>query len=1669
LILTILSALALGAGTLPQALGQEYGLTQRPSVSPYLDGKMPTSPPVIDANWSTVKAFPNLTFLNALGILPIPGTNKLVVWEREGRVYAFENNPAVSTKTPALDIHQQCQGWDDCGLLGLAFHPNFATNHYVYIWYNWVTPGTVLGSSTARPPNTTSTHQRLVRYTVDPATGIFDPASEYIVLEQKDHNLWHNGGGMFFHPDDGFLYLTNGNDADGGNDQKITGGLFGCVIRIDVDKRGGTTSHPPTKRPFEEIGPNWPGSYYIPNDNPFVGVAGANEEIYALGLRSPHRMTIDPLTRRVFIGDVGEGAREELDTIEPNDPSGLNFQWHTIEGYNGDLTPPYAGINRRPLLDYQHGEDGFAIIGGYIYRGSQFPELAGKYLFADNVSNRIWLLDESTHTATTPAKKTLLATMPKGSGPSSGADYTGISSFGYDAAGEIYLCQLSSLGGYIFKLQRGGPPPAGKLPPTLSETGVFSDLATLTPSNKLIPYNVISPLWSDGAVKSRWAVVPSETNIGFKATGEWTWPEGTVFVKHFELPVDDSNPAARKRLETRLLVKMASGAVYGATYKWRADNSDADLMDGALTENVPVQIAPPGSFVGADIGAPALTGSTARSGDELEVTAGGSDIQGTADQGHFAYQQRTGDFDLSVRIASLTEANLYTKAGLMARESLAPGSRGIFALVFPSNASRNNNDGGYEFQYRSVTNGGTSVIYPPSPKPRVNYPNTWLRLQREGDVFTASSSEDGVWWSEIARQAIDLPETVYFGAAVTSHAPDIRATAKFHLQTSRIQPWYYPSRVDCMTCHTAASGGVLGPKTRQLNADYTYPGNVTDNQIRAWAHIGLFDSSPSEEEIPSLRKLVSPGDISAPLESRARSYLDANCAGCHRPGGVNALWDARFDTPINQQGLLYGPVVNNLGDPLARVVFPGSEQHSVLYQRVSVAGGGIQMPPLAKNMVDEKGVEVIRAWLSSLQTNVPPIVRLTAPASGSLFLSAEMPVTLRASANDTEGISRVEFYDGDTLIGTDASAPYEFEWFSSWLGSHYLTAVAVDRGGTPAVSPVVTAEVQSAYLPQPLEHRDIGNVGVVGDAIYDDDGSFAINASGSDIWGTTDMFHFVYRKFTGDGEVIARVVSLGETDPWAKAGVMFRETLEPGARYGFAAVTPGNGATFQARTDINANAVEVNRAGGVSAPRWVRLVRSGNQLRAYHSTNGRTWTQYGPAQTVSMNATVYAGIAVSSHKNAALTQLAVDHLAFISADSPTVDLDINFQPVSSPVPEGYVPDSGLAFGVRPSGLTYGWDVNRPLAPQEVSGGPDSLHNTSLRMGNAGSGAKWEIQVPNTRYSVRIVAGDPAAPNGTQHLTVEGQNFMNGATSSQTPFLDQTADVEVTDGRLTVALGASAVNTKICFIQIKCYEVAANIMPKVILTKPYNGAHFANPTFMTLEAGASDSDGAIARVEFLVDNVKVGEDSTAPYSFAWNSPEVGIHEVVARAVDTAGGSSASPTSLVTVKIENDPPVVALIEPDANSSVLPEDDVAMSADAGDNDGEVVRVEFWADGNKLGERTTAPYLWTWPGPHAVGIHTLRAVAYDNGGANSESSVITVESKPLTLALGATGSGNAVGKALEFTVPTSRNWVVEWSADLVHWNALQSGVGSGVPVKITDDDASDVPARFYRLRLID
>jgi len=218
----------------------------------------------------------------------------------------------------------------------------------------------------------------------------------------------------------------------------------------------------------------------------------------------------------------------------------------------------------------------------------------------------------------------------------------------------------------------------------------------------------------------------------------------------------------------------------------------AALLCSAQKAPVPSpEMAPTGTLKGwyvllssADIGNPAIAGSAKSIPGGLQVTAGGKDIWGFTDQFRFTYEKRAGDFDVAVRVESLAAPHLYTRAGIMARADLSPGSRHVIFLVFPDNRPRHNNTSAYELQYRETNDGDSKAIYPPHeagtpPMFPVEFPDAWLRLKREGNQFTGFVSTDGEHWKKYSSYSLDLPDTILLGLAVTSHTAEASTTATF--------------------------------------------------------------------------------------------------------------------------------------------------------------------------------------------------------------------------------------------------------------------------------------------------------------------------------------------------------------------------------------------------------------------------------------------------------------------------------------------------------------------------------------------------------------------------------------------------------------------------------------------------------------------------------------------------------------------------------------------------------------------------------------------------------------------------------------------------------------------------------------------------------------------------
>ena len=466
--------------------------------------------------------------------------------------------PAATNRELVLDFSSEVFANDEAGALGMALHPKFndpvSPKPYVYVWYNWTNDGG------------TTTHQKISRFTYSTTTNVFDPASEYVLVDQTEGTHFHNGARLRFGPD-GFLYFGNGDDQrPDDTTQTLNGGLFSGVFRIDVDMQGGNISHPPPKQPLNAV----TQGYYIPNTNPFVGQANVAEEYYALGFRNPYSFSFDRANGNLWLNDVGDTWREEVDQVLP----GGNYGWPIFEGdKRRSAGNPTIGTTYAPFFAYTHASiaDLTATQAGYVYRGAALPELTGKYIFSDWPTGRIWALDLATGVRTSLTESNWVNAM--------GSNGNAPLGFGQDPNGEIYAIAFAR----IMKLVRAPAPHT--VPATLSATHIFRNLQTLKTSSSLNPYSLMSPLWSDGLAKQRWAYIPQGQTATMGSDGTVALPTGSMMIKEFDLPAGAQPINRTKRLETRVMV-VGTDTTYGVSYRWRADGSDADLMYNAIDEHI---------------------------------------------------------------------------------------------------------------------------------------------------------------------------------------------------------------------------------------------------------------------------------------------------------------------------------------------------------------------------------------------------------------------------------------------------------------------------------------------------------------------------------------------------------------------------------------------------------------------------------------------------------------------------------------------------------------------------------------------------------------------------------------------------------------------------------------------------------------------------------------------------------------------------------------------------------------------------------------------------------------------------------------------------------------------------------------------------------------------------
>ncbi len=759
-----------------------FGLDKRlPCTTSRVSGSPDPPPP-----YRTRRAFERLAFRSPLYLTSDATHPGVFVVEQAGRIVYFK---AADDRT-----HLFCE-LKDHDFYAMTFHPKYRANGFVYVFANGP-------NSKAKKKN------RILRFRAAGDPPRCDPKSQQLVIEWESNG--HNGGDLVFGLD-GMLYVTSGDgtsDSDGDNTGQDLRDLCSGVLRLDVDRA------PPGK------------GHAVPPDNPFSKVKGARPELYAFGLRNPWRMSIDRPTGDVYVADVGQDLWEMIYLLK----RGANYGWSTFEGshpfYPQRKLGPAPVV--KPLVEHPHSE-ARSITGGHVYRGKRFKALVGAYVYGDYATGKVWGLRQVE--GKIAWQKELASTRLQ------------IVAFGADRDGELYLVDY---GGQIHQFEPS-PPPAepSTFPRKLSESGLFASVPEHRPAPGVVPYDVNSPLWSDGSHKVRFFAIPGLGRVPFVEQGAWTFPEGTVLIKTFALDLEAGNASTRRRIETRFLT-FQQGEWHGYSYAW-----DDKGLDGHLVE------------------------------------AGGRDRE------------------------------------LLIKDAKAPGG-------------------------------------------------------------------------------------------------------------TRKQTWHFPSRAECMVCHSRAANYVLGLTTAQMNRDFDYGGGTVLNQLTALEKLGLFRvplanhsralegifSTPRHlarvalrQTVPrplrnasvdplekkarqrfdrwsqkltndlqkreatslaclpeDLPRLASPYDRKVEVGARARSYLQSNCAHCHVwAGGGNSAIDLHVNTPLVKMKLVgERPLHDRFGIADALLVAPGAPERSILYHRVATQGRG-RMPPLSSSVVDEQAAALLRDWVRGMK------------------------------------------------------------------------------------------------------------------------------------------------------------------------------------------------------------------------------------------------------------------------------------------------------------------------------------------------------------------------------------------------------------------------------------------------------------------------------------------------------------------------------------------------------------------------------------------------------------------------------------------------------------------------------------------------------------------------------
>ncbi len=517
--------------------------------SPFVGSPDPAPPLIFE------RAFPKLSFSGPISLNRLPNSNRFLVLEQFHKIYSFVANEGVEKADLLIDFSANkplCGNLPErenrnIALFSVAFHPNYASNRFAYVCY------------TSMLNNVEKLH--VSRFTVDQNDPPgFVAGSELEILTCDGGG--HQGCTLAFDKS-GYLYISIGDLTEPSPPDRLETGqdisdLYASILRIDVD-------HPESGR-----------NYAIPKDNPFVELKWARPEVYAFGFRNPFRMSFDPITDDLWVGDVGWEAWEMVYRVR----AGGNYGWAIKEG-PGDVKPQKPGPTPilPPEIALGHNEAA-SVTGGFVYHGSRFPELRGTYIFGDWISRKYWAASFDRQKVTSLKEIAVGQVKPI--------------CFEVDADGELLVLDYSDAnqpaGIYRFAPNPAANQPTDRFPRKLSQTNLFSDLTSLSPQAGVATFALNAPMWMDGASATYLLAIPSQGQAVFYQQPQrmFNWfntsvvlPIGSVLAKTYHLALNPENSENGKPIETQIALKDNQGEWQYYTYRWNEAGTDADLVDSA--------------------------------------------------------------------------------------------------------------------------------------------------------------------------------------------------------------------------------------------------------------------------------------------------------------------------------------------------------------------------------------------------------------------------------------------------------------------------------------------------------------------------------------------------------------------------------------------------------------------------------------------------------------------------------------------------------------------------------------------------------------------------------------------------------------------------------------------------------------------------------------------------------------------------------------------------------------------------------------------------------------------------------------------------------------------------------------------------------------------------------